>query len=48
MSEPSDGSADGPDERQGVVEHLDDALATDQLDEAKFHVRQALQLLQVE
>ncbi|WP_276302160.1 hypothetical protein [Halorussus lipolyticus] len=48
MSEPSDRSDDGPDERQGAVEHLNDALGADQLDEAKFHVRQALQLLQVE
>ena len=48
MSESSDGSDDRPAERQGTVEHLDDALSADQLDEAKFHVRKALQLLEVE
>lgn len=48
MSESSDRSDDESDERQVAVEHLDDALSADQLDEAKFHVRQALQLLDIE
>lgn len=41
-------SKDGSDERQGAVEHLNSALSADQLDETKYHVRQALQLLDVE
>ncbi|WP_256478566.1 hypothetical protein [Halorussus limi] len=44
MSDSSEESA----EREGAVEHLDSALSADRLDDAKYHVRQALQLLDVE
>jgi hypothetical protein len=44
MTDPSDAS----DVRQGAVEHLHTALSVDEVDEAKFHIRQALQLLEVE
>ncbi|WP_321112658.1 hypothetical protein [Halorussus salinisoli] len=41
-------SGDESSERQGAVEHLNTALSADRLDEAKYHVRQAIQLLDVE
>ena len=33
--------------RRGAVEHLEDALETDNLTEKDFHLKQALQLLGV-
>ena len=34
--------------RRGAVEHLENALETDNLTEKDFHLKQALQLLDVE
>ncbi|WP_281275364.1 hypothetical protein [Halorussus ruber] len=41
-------SSDASEVRQGAVEHLHTALAAEEADEVKFHIRQALQLLEVE
>lgn len=36
-----------PDEREDAVKHLEEALATEDSSEKDFHVRHALQLLDV-
>ena len=35
-------------EKRGAIQHLEAALETDRMDEANYHVRQALQFLGVE
>lgn len=37
-----------PDNRESVIEHLEDAMATDDRREKNYHIRQALQLLGIE
>ena len=41
-------SDDQSPERRGAIQHLEAALATDEMDETDYHVRQALQFLGVE
>ncbi|WP_275897432.1 hypothetical protein [Halorussus sp. MSC15.2] len=35
-------------QKRGAVQHLNDALSAEEMDEVNYHVRQALQLLGVE
>lgn len=37
-----------PDNRESVIEHLEEALATDDRSEKDYHIRQALQILGIE